>query len=174
MMFVPDFNNPIMVQLLKRMSEIKRDFLRGEIDREKATKLVDELLHQHGLLEPDAIMELADMPEDFFQPCDCLCCKSERGECPLPLEAIVSIENLRLAAKMGMISMMEAMVGIKRILNQHNVSEAEALKLWNIPSPQEKHTMQVKPLQGEEIDFFAKLEEQMKDIPKEDKDGKDN
>src|SRR5271157_2017987 len=143
MMFVPDYNNPMMVQLLKRMGEIKGDFLRGQIDRAEVAKQIDALLRKHGLLSADEIMEPADEPEDFFLPCNCLCCKAERGECPLPLEAIVGIENLRLATRMGMISKMEAMVRIQRILKEHNVSEDEALKLWNIPSPQEKHTIQV-------------------------------
>ena len=110
-------------------------------------------------------MTVEDMPEDFWLPCNCLICKSERGETPLLLEAIISIENLRLAWRVGMIPQHDALVEIRKVLRQHNVSDDEALKLWNIKSSHQAAL--VPPLADEEKAFFSSLEEQMKDIPKE-------
>jgi hypothetical protein len=156
--------NPNLLRLLKRMAEIKSAFLDGVIDKAEATRQVDATLHENGLLHPEEVMTVEDVPEDFFLPCDCLICKSERGETPLPLEAIISIENLRMAWRVGMIPQYNALLEIRRILAQYKVTDEEALKLWNIKS---SHQTQVTPLADEEKAFFSGLEEQMKDIPKE-------
>ena len=157
--------NPNLLRLLKRMTEIKSSFLDGMIDKAEATRQVDATLHENGLLHPEEAMTVEDVPEDFWLPCNCLICKSERGETPLPLEAIISIENLRLAWRVGMIPQHDALVEIRKVLRQHNVSDDEALKLWNIKSSHQAAL--VPPLADEEKAFFSSLEEQMKDIPKE-------
>lgn len=158
--------NPDLLRLLKRMSEIKKAFLDGVLNKAEATRQVDTVLHENGLLGKDEDMAVEDMPEDFWVPCDCLICKSERGETPLPLEAIIAIENLRLAWRVGMVPQHDALVEIRKILRQYGVSDNEALGLWRINS---SHQTQVTmtPLAKEEKEFFSSLEEQMKDIPKE-------
>jgi len=160
---------------LKRMSAIKNDFLKGLYDKREATKLIELTLKQYGALERESEMFVEDVPVDFWLPCECLFCKAERGESPLPIEAIVGIENLRMASRMGMISKFDAISNIKRILQKYNVSDTEALKLWQISSGSTAmgHTgpvgAQVTPLAPEETEFFSSLEEQMKNVPKDEK-----
>lgn len=151
------------VKLLKRMSEIKADYLKGVLNKVEATKLVDALLHEFGLLKPGQVTEVDDIPGDFFLPCDCLIRKCERGESPLPLEAIVTIENLRMAFRMGLVGVYDAVMQIRPILRQYNVSDEEALRLWNVGTSHQSAVQTIAPLQGEEFDFFQRLEEQMKD-----------
>src|SRR5271170_2050280 len=127
-----EYYGPQIVELLKRMNELKNDYHKGLYDKRQATKLIEQALKQFGALDADAEMFVEDVPEDFWIPCDCLFCKTERGECPLPVHAIVSIENLRLASRMGMISKVEAITSIQNILRTYNVSDQEALKLWQV------------------------------------------
>jgi len=162
--------NPNIAKVMTAMQMLKRDFIKGKFTRVDVARQINALLHYYNLISPDAVVDTADVPEVFFQPCDCVFCRAEAGESPIPLEGVAMVENARLAYRLGMISKLDAMLETQKIFRAYNVNEADAIKFWQVVpvSPDPCHTQaSVPPLAAEEVEFFKGLEEQLKVIPKE-------
>ncbi len=168
-----NFENPRMVQLMSLMNEIKRDYLKGNITRTDVARQMNALLHYYGLVRPEAVVGPDEIPDAFFEPCDCIFCRADAGQSPIPVEGVVAVENIRLAFRLGVLTKLDAMAEIRKIFHRFNVIEDDAIKFWNMPvqSYDPHHTVipVVTPLKPEEESFFKGLEEQLKNIPKEDK-----
>ena len=155
----------MIIEVMKQIAELKKRFLAGNLTKQEVATQFTLLLHKHGMIPPDAVVEIEELPEAFWLPCDCVFCRAERGEGPLPLDAVVEVESLRASYQFGLISKVEAMLKIEIIFRKYNVTQKQAVEFWRFP--QQHQCPGVSPLKPEEKEFFASLEEQMKIIPKE-------
>lgn len=154
-----------MIEVLKQIAELKKSFLAGNLTKQEVATQFTILLRKHGMIRLEAVVEIDEIPAAFWLPCECVFCRAERGEGPLPLEAVVEVESLRASFQFGLISKVEAMLKIEAIFRTHRVTQRQAVEFWRFP---QQHQC-VPPLKPEEKEFFASLEEQMKDVPKDEK-----
>jgi len=157
-------------ELLQKLRQLKRDYIAGKLSKQEVVDQMGLLLRQRGMMAPDATMHIEDLPEEFWLPCDCILCRAERGEVPLPVDAVMEVEALRTAYQFGMMSKVEALMKIQVVFRRHGVSEADATAYWKNPmNKRTPHDVEIKPMSDSEKDFFAGLEKQMKDVPKDEK-----
>lgn len=153
----------MLIEVMKQIAELKKGFLAGNLTKQEVATQFTALLRKYGMIHPAAVVEIDELPAGFWLPCDCVFCRAERDEGPLPLDSVVEIESLRASYQFGLISKVEAMLKIEAIFRTHGVTHQQAIEFWRFP---QQHQC-VPPLKPEEKEFFASLEEQMKDIPNE-------
>jgi hypothetical protein len=155
---------------MQQIAELKREFLRGNITKADVARQVNAIFHYYDIIEPEFNVEAADLPDEFFEPCDCIFCRAGAGQTPIPIEVVIAVENIRLVFRVGLISQFDALLEIQKILRRYHVTDEEAVKFWNESADSSVCGMAAAgPLKPEEEQFFKGLEEQMKDVPKEGK-----